>query len=234
MITKFSNHMRRMVASAAICCFERSHYRSNVLGNIFMKLGSSVDAKHAHIFGLFGWQTLLGIGFFASGVIFMDLTQVLPLYLAQAVVILQFVGVILAAAILFREAIEVQHGSVLYSLSSALPSSHVERARRKYQRHDETPFTANRYVPTLEMETNKMPPSRFTAAICRPKAWQRAALFGMLGASILLFFLFSIATLNYNDFMYSVAPTIWAQHGSLYTDVPFVQAPLSILLSWHS
>ena len=72
---------------------------------------------------------------------------------------------------------------------------------------------------------------RFIAAICRPKAWQRAALFGMLGASILLFFLFSIATLNYNDFMYSVAPTIWAQHGSLYTDVPFVQAPLSILLS---
>ncbi len=60
--------------------------------------------------------------------------------------------------------------------------------------------------------------------------FQRAALFAMLGVSILLFFLFSIATLNYDDFMYSVAPTIWAQHGSLYTDVPFVQAPLSILL----
>jgi len=71
---------------------------------------------------------------------------------------------------------------------------------------------------------------RFTAAIFRPTAWQRVVLFGMLGVSFLLFFLFSIATLNFNDFMYSVAPTIWVQHGSLYTDVPFVQAPLSILL----
>ncbi len=81
---------------------------ANVLGNIFMKLGSSVDAKHAHIFGLFGWQSLLGIGFFASGVIFYGFAlKVLPLYMVQAVVILQFVGVVLAAAILFREAIEV-------------------------------------------------------------------------------------------------------------------------------
>ena len=82
---------------------------ANVLGNIFMKLGSSVDAKHAPILGVFGWQTLLGISFFASGVLFYGLAlKVLPLYTAQAVVTLQFVGVILAAAILFGEAIDVR------------------------------------------------------------------------------------------------------------------------------
>lgn len=81
---------------------------ANVLGNIFMKLGSSVEAKHAPILGLFGWQTLLGIGFFASGVLFYGFAlKVLPLYMAQAVVTLQFIGVILAAAVIFGEGISV-------------------------------------------------------------------------------------------------------------------------------
>jgi drug/metabolite transporter (DMT)-like permease len=79
---------------------------ANVLGNIFLKLGSSVDERHAYIFGVFGWQTVLGICFFASGVVFYGLAlKLLPLYAAQSVVILQFVGVILAAAILFDEVI---------------------------------------------------------------------------------------------------------------------------------
>jgi drug/metabolite transporter (DMT)-like permease len=78
----------------------------NVLGNVFMKLGSSVDERHALIFGIFGWHTLLGISCFASGVLFYGFAlKVLPLYLAQAVVALQFIGVILAAAIFFGEAI---------------------------------------------------------------------------------------------------------------------------------
>lgn len=82
---------------------------ANVLGNIFMKFGSSTDARHAYIFGIFGWQTLLGIGFFASGVVFYGLAlKLLPLYMAQAVVILQFVGVILAAAIVFGEVIDMR------------------------------------------------------------------------------------------------------------------------------
>ncbi len=82
---------------------------ANVLGNIFMKLGSSVDAKYAHIFGLFGWQTLLGIGFFASGVFFYGFAlKLLPLYMVQSVVILQFIGAIIAAVIVFGEAIVIQ------------------------------------------------------------------------------------------------------------------------------
>jgi drug/metabolite transporter (DMT)-like permease len=82
---------------------------ANVLGNIFMKLGSSVDEKHAVIFGMFGWQTLLGISFFASGVLFYGWAlKQLPLYAAQSVVILQFVAVILAALVVFGERIELR------------------------------------------------------------------------------------------------------------------------------
>ena len=82
---------------------------ANVLGNVFMKLGSSVDAGKAPLLGIFGWQTLVGISFFAAGVVFYGLAlKVLPLYMAQAVVILQFVGVILAAAIIFGEAINIR------------------------------------------------------------------------------------------------------------------------------
>jgi len=45
------------------------------------------------------------------------------------------------------------------------------------------------------------------------------------------FVLSSLAALNQNDFMYAVAPAVWAQNGALYTDVPFPQAPLSIMLN---
>ena len=45
------------------------------------------------------------------------------------------------------------------------------------------------------------------------------------------FVLSSLASLNQNDFMYAVAPAVWAQNGALYTDVPYPQAPLSILLN---
>lgn len=79
---------------------------ANILGNIFMKLGSSVDPKHAPLLGLFGWQTLLGLCFFASGVLFYGLAlKIVPLYTAQAVVSLQYIGVILSAAVLFGEII---------------------------------------------------------------------------------------------------------------------------------
>jgi multidrug transporter EmrE-like cation transporter len=82
---------------------------SNVLGNIFMKLGSSVDASRAAIFGIFGWQTLVGISFFATGVLFYGWAlKMLPLYVAQSVVVLQFVGAVLAAAVLFGELIHMR------------------------------------------------------------------------------------------------------------------------------
>lgn len=51
------------------------------------------------------------------------------------------------------------------------------------------------------------------------------------GVALVVFVLSSLAPLNHNDFMYALAPAVWAQNGALYTDVPFVQAPLSILLN---
>lgn len=71
----------------------------NVLRNVFMKLDSSIDERPAFLFGIFGWRTLLGISCFASGVLFYEFAlKMLPLYLAQTMVALQFIGVILAAA----------------------------------------------------------------------------------------------------------------------------------------
>lgn len=82
---------------------------SNVLGNIFIKFGSSEEVKSAPIFGMFGWQTVVGIGFFASAVLFYAWAlKYLPLHIAQGVASLQFVGAILAAALVFDEAISVQ------------------------------------------------------------------------------------------------------------------------------
>jgi hypothetical protein len=49
--------------------------------------------------------------------------------------------------------------------------------------------------------------------------------------ALVVFVLSSLAPLNHNDFMYAAAPAVWAQNGALYADVPFVQAPLSILLN---
>jgi hypothetical protein len=49
--------------------------------------------------------------------------------------------------------------------------------------------------------------------------------------ALALFVLGNLGSLNHNDFMYAVAPAVWAQNGALYTDVPYPQAPLSILLN---
>lgn len=51
------------------------------------------------------------------------------------------------------------------------------------------------------------------------------------GAALVVYVLSCLAPINHNDFMYALAPAVWAQHGALYTDVPFVQAPLSIMLN---
>ncbi len=58
-----------------------------------------------------------------------------------------------------------------------------------------------------------------------------AVLAVVIAVSLVLFVLSSLATLNPNDFMYAAAPAVWAQNGALYSDVPFPQAPLSMLLN---
>ena len=46
--------------------------------------------------------------------------------------------------------------------------------------------------------------------------------------AVILFALGNLAPLNQNDFMYAVAPVVRVQNGDLYTNVPFLQAPVSI------
>ena len=53
----------------------------------------------------------------------------------------------------------------------------------------------------------------------------------MLVVALVFFVLGNLAAFNHNDFMYALAPAVWAQDGALYTDVPFPQAPLSILFN---
>jgi hypothetical protein len=53
----------------------------------------------------------------------------------------------------------------------------------------------------------------------------------VLALSLVLFVLGNLAAFNHNDFMYALAPAVWAQGGALYTEVPFPQAPLSILVN---
>jgi hypothetical protein len=84
----------------------RSHRRTQEekqcrtgLGRPYAALSGVVIAcrcQRSGYFGIFGWQALVGIGFFASGVLFYGLALKLPLYVAQSVVALQFVGAILA------------------------------------------------------------------------------------------------------------------------------------------
>ena len=61
---------------------------------------------------------------------------------------------------------------------------------------------------------------------------QRISLWSaVLAVALALFVLGNLAAFNHNDFMYALAPAVWVQNGALYTDVPFPQAPLSILLN---
>ena len=60
---------------------------------------------------------------------------------------------------------------------------------------------------------------------------QRLFLLCILAVSLAAFLLISVEWFNVNDFMYGVSAVVWGQNGRLYTDVPFVQAPLSIIIN---
>lgn len=62
-------------------------------------------------------------------------------------------------------------------------------------------------------------------------ASQRFFLRAVLAASLSAFLLICIEWFNTNDFAYGVAAAVWDQNGQLYSDVPWVQAPLSIIPS---
>lgn len=79
---------------------------ANVVGSVFMKIGATVPERNAFLFGMFGWQTIAGIAFFASGALFYALAlKGLPLNVAQSIAALQFVGTVGAAVVVLGEAV---------------------------------------------------------------------------------------------------------------------------------
>jgi len=81
----------------------------NVAANIFIKLGADRAVSRPVWLGLLGWPTLVGIGLFGVSVLlYAWVLKHLPLYMAQSMAALQFVGVILAAALLFDEMISIR------------------------------------------------------------------------------------------------------------------------------
>lgn len=77
----------------------------NVTANLFMKLGSNQAAMPGSS-GFLTVSTFIGIAIFgASVLLYAWVLKYLPLYLAQSMAALQFIGVIMTAAIFFGEPI---------------------------------------------------------------------------------------------------------------------------------
>lgn len=78
----------------------------NAAGNIFLKLGANAAKHRPAIFGIINWETILGIGCFAFGILaYAWALRQFELHNAQIVVSLQYVVVILLAWLLLREQI---------------------------------------------------------------------------------------------------------------------------------
>jgi drug/metabolite transporter (DMT)-like permease len=81
----------------------------NILGNLFMKIGSGPDVAGYKLLGIFGWPTLVGLGIYGSCVLLYAWSlRYVDLHFAQAVVSLQFAGAVLLAGFFFGEVISLQ------------------------------------------------------------------------------------------------------------------------------
>jgi drug/metabolite transporter (DMT)-like permease len=77
----------------------------NAAGNVLLKLGANPNAPRP-LFGLLGWQTAAGVVCFAFGILaYAWALRHIELHVAQIVVALQYVTVILLAALLLGEQI---------------------------------------------------------------------------------------------------------------------------------
>ncbi|OAI44841.1 hypothetical protein AYO42_00570 [Rhizomicrobium sp. SCGC AG-212-E05] len=78
----------------------------NVIANLFMKLGSNQVAAVPGGTNFLTLPTFIGIAIFgASVILYAWVLKYLPLYLAQSMAALQFMGVIMTAAFFFSEPI---------------------------------------------------------------------------------------------------------------------------------
>jgi len=80
----------------------------NAAGNIFLKLGASAAQQRPALLGLLNWQTVTGIACFGFGILaYAWALKQIDLHVAQIVVSLQYVAVIMLAALLLDERISV-------------------------------------------------------------------------------------------------------------------------------
>ena len=79
----------------------------NAAGNVLLKLGANPNTNRI-VFGLFGWQTAVGVLCFAFGVVaYAWALKHIDLHTAQIVVSVQYITVIALAALLLGEQISL-------------------------------------------------------------------------------------------------------------------------------
>jgi drug/metabolite transporter (DMT)-like permease len=73
--------------------------------NLMLKLGAMAPPQRAFL-GVLSWQSVAGLALFGvGGIIYAFVLRALPLYVAQAFMAVQYVGVVMAASLLLRETI---------------------------------------------------------------------------------------------------------------------------------
>jgi len=92
----------------------------NAAGNVLLKLGANPNANRI-VFGLFGWQTALGVLCFGFGVIaYAWALKHVDLHVAQIVVSVQYIAVITLAAVLLGEQITLQQWAGIALIAAGL------------------------------------------------------------------------------------------------------------------
>src|SRR2546423_728754 len=77
-----------------------------VAANLMLKLGAATPIAERVLFGFLGWKSAAGLALFGcSGLLYAFLLRAVPLNLAQVFTASQFVGVIIAAAVILGEPI---------------------------------------------------------------------------------------------------------------------------------
>ena len=90
-----------------------------IAANLFLKIGATTSSAQQSLFGLIGWQTAAGICLFGCSLLaYMLVLRIIPLNLAQSFLAVQFIGVILASAVILSETISPARwiGIVMISL----------------------------------------------------------------------------------------------------------------------
>jgi drug/metabolite transporter (DMT)-like permease len=90
-----------------------------IAANLFLKIGATTPSAQQNLFGLIAWQTAAGIGLFGCSLLaYMLVLRIIPLNLAQSFLAVQFIGVVIASAVLLSETISLARwiGIVMISL----------------------------------------------------------------------------------------------------------------------